>query len=95
MLIKFEQPIGAVADVNELEYISALHQSDKTDIRRDGSIRGKLLMLCFDASLTLQPRGQPKTSEAFLQVGTVLSLPTNKCKRQFCMGWVAAVVNKK
>ena len=44
MLIKFEQPIGPVGDVNELEYISALHQSDKTEIRRDASIRGTLLL---------------------------------------------------
>lgn len=52
MLIKFEKPAGPVADVNELEYVSALHQSDKNEIRRDGSIRGereyqKLVIVCL------------------------------------------------
>ena len=32
-------PCGAVADVNELEYISALHQTGKNELREDGSIQ--------------------------------------------------------
>lgn len=34
-----ERPIGASADASELEYISALHQTDK-ELREDGSISG-------------------------------------------------------
>ena len=33
------KPCGAFADVKELEYISALHQSGK-QLRKDGSIHG-------------------------------------------------------
>lgn len=36
-MVVFERPIGAVADVKELEYVSALHQTAKL-VRRDGSI---------------------------------------------------------
>ena len=36
-MVVFECPIGAVADVKELEYVSALHQSSPL-VRRDGSI---------------------------------------------------------
>jgi hypothetical protein len=34
----FERPIGASADVKELEYIAALHQTD-VNLRKDGSIK--------------------------------------------------------
>ena len=33
-------PCGAFADVKELEYISALHQTGKIGLRKDGSIHG-------------------------------------------------------
>ena len=33
-------PCGAFADVKELEYISALHQTGKIGLRKDGSING-------------------------------------------------------
>jgi hypothetical protein len=36
----FEQLVGAAGDVKELEYISALHQTDPTEVRKDGSIKG-------------------------------------------------------
>jgi hypothetical protein len=37
---EFDQLIGAAADVKELEYISALHQTGR-QVRKDGSIKGK------------------------------------------------------
>jgi hypothetical protein len=33
---------GSYADVKELEYISALHQTGTNGLRKDGSIRGTL-----------------------------------------------------
>ena len=51
MLAKFERLVGAAGDVKELEYISALHQTDTDEVRKDASIKGKLvlcyIMLCF------------------------------------------------
>lgn len=38
MPIRFECPVGAAADLNELEYISALHQTCPKKLREDGSI---------------------------------------------------------
>jgi len=40
MGLQKRRPCGAVADVNELEYISALHQTGKDELREDGSIQG-------------------------------------------------------
>ena len=37
----FELHVGAAADVKELEYISALHQTDLEGVRTDGSIKRK------------------------------------------------------
>ena len=37
-MVVFDRPIGAHADIKELEYISALHQSGSC-LRPDGSIR--------------------------------------------------------
>jgi hypothetical protein len=42
-MVAFERPVGASADVKELEYISALHQTAET-VRTDGSIKGKGLI---------------------------------------------------
>jgi len=39
MGLQKRRPCGAVADVNELEYISALHQTGKDELREDGSIQ--------------------------------------------------------
>jgi hypothetical protein len=40
--VAFDRPIGAIADVTELEYCSALHQTDVPGgIRKDGSIQGE------------------------------------------------------
>jgi hypothetical protein len=36
----FDRPIGAHADVHELEYIAALHQSIMPELRPNGSIYG-------------------------------------------------------
>ena len=38
MPIRFECPVGAAADLKELEYISALHQTCPKKLREDGSI---------------------------------------------------------
>ncbi|KAG7356321.1 hypothetical protein IV203_001007 [Nitzschia inconspicua] len=38
MTIVFERPVGASADLKELEYISALHQTCSTKLRQDASI---------------------------------------------------------
>jgi hypothetical protein len=43
MTIGFLRPVKAAGDVKELEYISALHQTD-SEIRPDGSIRGEQRM---------------------------------------------------
>jgi len=40
MVAQFEQLIGAAGDVRELEYISALHQTDMSQVRKDASIKG-------------------------------------------------------
>jgi hypothetical protein len=40
--MKFTKPKGATADLREMEYISALHQTGK-ELRQDGSIDGELL----------------------------------------------------
>lgn len=45
MGLKKRRPCGAVADVNELEYISALHQTGKDELREDGSIQGAYRIL--------------------------------------------------
>jgi hypothetical protein len=36
----FELLVGAPGDVKELEYISSLHQTDVTEVRKDASIKG-------------------------------------------------------
>jgi hypothetical protein len=42
MAIGFLRPVGASSDVKELEYVSAIHQTDLKGVRADGSIRGEL-----------------------------------------------------
>lgn len=39
MPIRFERPVGAHLDLRELEYISALHQTD-AEVRTDASVTG-------------------------------------------------------
>lgn len=39
MTIQFDRPVGAAADLAELEYVSALHQTQPGLVRQDGSIR--------------------------------------------------------
>lgn len=41
-LAPFDMLVGAAGDVKELEYISALHQTDLDRVRKDASIRGEL-----------------------------------------------------
>jgi len=42
MSFAFDRPIGAPADVTELDYVAALHQTDVPGgIRKDGSIQGE------------------------------------------------------
>eukprot|EP00985_Skeletonema_marinoi_P006080 scaffold2641_cov133-Skeletonema_marinoi.AAC.5 len=43
MGLQKRRPCGAAADINELEYISALHQTGKDELREDGSIQGAYL----------------------------------------------------
>jgi hypothetical protein len=45
---KYSKPCGAIADVKELEYISALLQTEKLELRKDGSIHGAFCKLCAD-----------------------------------------------
>ncbi len=42
-MVAFERPVGASADVKELEYVSSLHQTAEK-VRTDGSIKGKGLI---------------------------------------------------
>lgn len=37
-MVQFERPVGAWADVAELEYVAAMHQTCTPELRRDGSI---------------------------------------------------------
>ena len=48
MLASFEKLVGAAGDVRELEYVSALHQTDSTEVRKDASIKAEdiRLFLC-------------------------------------------------
>lgn len=39
--IRFQRPIGAPADTNELEYVAALHQTELKDIRVNGTVNAK------------------------------------------------------
>jgi hypothetical protein len=41
MAIGFLRPVGASSDVKELEYVTAIHQTDLKGVRADGSIRGE------------------------------------------------------
>jgi hypothetical protein len=42
MSFEFERPIGAPANVTELDYVSALDQTDvQGGVRKDGCIQGK------------------------------------------------------
>ena len=41
MTIQFDRPVGATADIKELEYLSALHQTCMPDLRQDASIDGE------------------------------------------------------
>ena len=42
MTIQFDRPIGTPADLKELEYLSALHQTCFPKLRQDASIDGEL-----------------------------------------------------
>ena len=44
IMVVFDRPIGAPADVKELEYVSGLHQTDK-QVRVDGSITAQDIQL--------------------------------------------------
>ncbi|KAL9190376.1 hypothetical protein ACHAXT_007587 [Thalassiosira profunda] len=55
---KYSRPCGASADAKELEYISALHQTGRTKLRRDGSIRA------IDISRFLESRYGIQATEA-------------------------------
>lgn len=49
MSFEFERPIGAPADLAELDYVSALHQTDvQGGIRKDGSIQGEFQVTRHD-----------------------------------------------
>lgn len=47
MAIGFLRPVGASSDVKELEYVSAIHQTDLKGVRADGSIRGEKHAILF------------------------------------------------
>lgn len=48
---EFERPVGVAADVKELEYISALHQTGLKSIRTDGSLQGTRVVLGIKETL--------------------------------------------
>lgn len=50
---KYSKPSGAIADVKELEYISALLQTERLELRKDGSIEGELKYYLAAASIIL------------------------------------------
>ena len=51
MSFSFRRPKGAIADVVELEYVSALHQTDvEGGIRKDWSIHGENEKFTFDVT---------------------------------------------
>lgn len=67
----FERPIGASADVAELEYISALAQTDKT-VREDASLRDS------DIALFLSSRYGIKLSEEEVRETILQGLTTTR-----------------
>jgi hypothetical protein len=60
MTIAFERPIGAHADVKELEYISSLLQTCVPDLRSDGSIVGMYMAFVIDIFNMTTGRFTPK-----------------------------------
>jgi hypothetical protein len=44
MTIAFERPVGAPADVKELEYVSALTQTSMPELRTNGSLFGTFII---------------------------------------------------
>jgi hypothetical protein len=51
MSFSFRRPKGAIANVVELEYVSALHQTDvEGGIRKDWSIHGENEKFTFDVT---------------------------------------------
>ena len=46
MTLTFDRPVGAPADVAELEYIAALCQTEVDNLREDGSITGVFFACC-------------------------------------------------
>ena len=38
-MVSFQRPTGAAADLSELEYVSALQQTQSGAVRKDGSIQ--------------------------------------------------------
>jgi hypothetical protein len=61
MTIQFEHPVGAHADVKELEYISALHQTTAEKVRSDGSIQAE------DIATSLLSRHRLKVDATYIQ----------------------------
>jgi len=61
------RPCGAAADINELEYISALHQTGKDELREDGSIQA-----CDIVAFLMSRHGIEVTEEEVLDkiIGT-------------------------
>ena len=64
---------GSYADVKELEYISALHQTGTNGLRKDGSIRGTLQRWGGGGNLASSV-GQPRKSMGVLSSFQMSSL---------------------
>ncbi|KAL7506893.1 hypothetical protein ACHAXN_004107 [Cyclotella atomus] len=71
---KYSKPSGAIADVKELEYISALLQTERLELRKDGSIQA------IDISSFLMSRYGIQVTEEEVK-GTVLK-EFGQCIRQ-------------
>mmetsp|Transcript_3787 Transcript_3787/g.6451 ORF Transcript_3787/g.6451 Transcript_3787/m.6451 type:complete len:895 (-) Transcript_3787:79-2763(-) len=67
MGLQKRRPCGAAADINELEYISALHQTGKDELREDGSIQA-----CDIVAFLMSRHGIEVTEEEVLDkiIGT-------------------------
>lgn len=84
--IQFERPIGAPADIKELEYIAALHQTNPEEIRRSGTVQAK--DICNYLTSRHGVFVEPKTAQKRILeelCGTWMSDEAKKGDEEACM----------
>ncbi|CAB9503446.1 expressed unknown protein [Seminavis robusta] len=77
MRIGFEKPVGSHADVKELEYISALHQTGLT-IRKNGSIEADDIVALLHSRFGLEVKKEAIEDEVLVDLaGDPKNIPTH------------------